>query len=452
MQHLSDPFLVSDWIERTFGIAAAGTTVRTELLGGLTTFMTMSYIVFVQPAVMSTTGMDFDAVLAATCLISAFATLLMAFLANYPIAVAPAMGHNFFFVFTVVGAMGYTWQTALGAVFISGILFLVMSIWGVREALIRSIPGSLKHGIAVGIGLLITLVGLEWGGFVVGNPATLVTLGDLGQPAVWMSTAGLLVTMVFLVRGQRGAILFGILTSTGLGLVLGVVRFEGVFAPPPSPAAVAFQLDILGALSLGALPVIFVFFFLDLFDSIGSLIGIAQQGGFMKGEDLPRAREALMADAIGTTASGLIGNSTVVSYIESATGVAEGARTGLANVMTAALFLLALFFAPLARMIGAGHPDAGGFTLYPTVAPALIIVGAFMMRNVGHIAWDKPHEYIPAFITITVIPFTFSITDGIAFGFISYVGLSLVSGRYRELHWMIWLFTFLFLLRYVAVG
>ena len=443
---------MSDWIERTFGIAAAGTTVRTELLGGLTTFMTMSYIVFVQPAVMSTTGMDFDAVLAATCLISAFATLLMAFLANYSIAVAPAMGHNFFFVFTVVGAMGYTWQIALGAVFISGILFLVMSLWGVREALIRSIPGSLKHGIAVGIGLLITLVGLEWGGFVVGDPATLVTLGDLAQPTVWMSTAGLLVTMVFLVRGQRGAILFGILTSTGLGLVLGVVRFEGVFAPPPSPAAVAFQLDILGALSLGVLPVIFVFFFLDLFDSIGSLIGIAQQGGFMKGEDLPRAREALMADAIGTTASGLIGNSTVVSYIESATGVAEGARTGLANVMTAALFLLALFFAPLARMIGAGHPDAGGFILYPTVAPALIIVGAFMMRNVGHIAWDKPHEYIPAFITITVIPFTFSITDGIAFGFISYVGLSLVSGRYRELHWMIWLFTLLFLVRYVAVG
>lgn len=443
---------MSDWIERTFGIAAAGTTVRTELLGGLTTFMTMSYIVFVQPALMSTTGMDFDAVLATTCLISAFGTLLMAFLANYPIAVAPAMGHNFFFVFTVVGAMGYTWQIALGAVFISGILFLGMSIWGVREALVRSIPGSLKHAVAVGIGLLITLVGLEWGGFVVGDPATLVTLGDLGQPAVWMSTAGILVTMILLVRGQRGAILFGILTSTGLGLVLGVVRFEGVFAPPPSPAAVAFQLDILGALSLGALPVIFVFFFLDLFDSIGSLIGIAQQGGFMKGEDLPRAREALMADAIGTTASGLMGNSTVVSYIESATGVAEGARTGLANIMTAALFLLALFFAPLARMIGAGHPGAGDFTLYPTVAPALIIVGAFMMRNVGHIAWDKPHEYIPAFITITVIPFTFSITDGIAFGFISYVGLSLVSGRYRELHWMIWLFTLLFLVRYVAVG
>ena len=290
--------------------------------------MTMSYIVFVQPAVMSTTGMDFDAVLAATCLISAFSTLLMAFLANYPIALAPAMGHNFFFVFTVVGAMGFTWQVALGAVFISGVLFLAISLWGLREALVRAIPGSLKHGIAVGIGLLITLVGLEWGGFVASNPATLVTLGDLGAPAVWMSTAGLAVTMILLVRRQRGAILAGIFTSTALGLFLGVVRFEGVFASPPSIAPVALQLDIAGALSIGALPVIFIFFFLDLFDSIGSLIGIAHQGNFMKGEDLPRAREALMADAIGTTASGLIGNSTIVSYIESATGVAEGARTG----------------------------------------------------------------------------------------------------------------------------
>ena len=439
-------------IERFFRLNENQTTFRTEILGGLTTFMTMSYIVFVQPALLSTVGMDFDAVLVATCLISAFATLLMAFLANYPIAVAPAMGHNFFFVFTVVGTMGYTWQVALGAVFLSGLLFLVMSIWGVREALIEAIPDSLKHGIAVGIGLLITLVGLEWGGFVVANPGTLVAIGDLGRPEVWMSTAGIFVTMTLMVRRQRGAILAGILTSTAVGLALGVVRFEGVFAVPASPAPVMFQLDIVGALSLGALPVIFIFFFLDLFDSIGSLIGIAQQGGFMRDGRLPRAREALMADAIGTTASGLVGNSTVVSYIESATGVAEGARTGLANVVTALLFLLALFFAPLARMIGAGHEGSGGLTLYPTVAPALIIVGAFMMRNVGRIEWDEPRQYIPAFITITIIPFTFSITDGIAFGFISYVFLTIVAGRARDLHWMIWVFTALFLIRYVAVG
>ena len=317
----------------------------------------------------------------------------------------------------------------------------------------RSIPGSLKHGIAVGIGLLITLVGLEWGGFVTSNPATLVALGDLSEPPVWMVTAGLIVTMALLVQRRRGAILAGILTSTALGLLLGVVQFEGIVARPPSPAAVVFQLDILGALSIGALPVIFIFFFLDLFDSIGSLIGIVHQGNFMKGEDLPRAREALMADAIGTTASGLLGNSTVVSYIESATGVAEGARTGLANLVTAGLFLLALLFAPLARMIGAGYPDdVSGLTLYPTVAPALIIVGAFMMRNVGRISWDEPHEYIPAFLTITIIPFTFSIADGIAFGFISYALLSLVRRRHRELHWLIWVFSALFLIRYVVLG
>lgn len=414
--------------------------------------MTMSYIVFVQPALFSTLGMDFDAVLAATCLASAFGTLLMALLANYPIAVAPAMGHNFFFVFTVVGAMGYTWQQALGAVFLSGVLFLAMSVWGIREALVKAIPASLKHGIAVGIGLLITLVGLEWGGFVTGDPGTLVTLGDLGTPPVWMAASGLLVTLVLLVRGTRGAILAGVLTSTAVGLALGIVRFEGVLAAPPSPGPVALQLDISGILGVGALPVIFVFFFLDLFDSIGSLVGIAQQGGFMRGDELPRAREALMADAIGTTVAGLLGNSPVVSYIESATGVAEGARTGLANLVTAGMFLLALFFSPLARMVGAGHVAESGLTVYPTVAPALIVVGAFMMRNVVHIAWDRPGEYLPAFITMAAIPFTFSITDGIAFGFISYVGLSLVTGRYRALHPLIWVFTALFLLRYVVVG
>ena len=439
-------------VERTFRLSDAGTNFRIEVLGGLTTFMTMSYIIFVQPAVMSTTGMDFDAVLATTCLISAFGTVLMALLANYPIAVAPAMGHNFFFAFTVVGAMGYSWQVALGAVFISGVLFLLFSIWGLREALIQAIPNSLKHGIGVGIGLLITLVGLEWGGFVASNPATLITLGDLAQPAVWMSTAGILVTTVMLARGMKGAILVGILTSTVFGLFLGVVNFHGLIAAPPSPAPVLLKLDLYGALSLGVVPVIFTFFFLDLFDSIGSLIGVAQQGGFMRDGELPRARQALMADAIGTTAAGAIGNSTVVSYIESATGVAEGARTGLANMVTAGLFLLALFFAPLARMIGEGHVSESGMTLYPTVAPALIIVGAFMMRNVGHIDWDDPHEYIPAFITITIIPFTFSITDGIAFGFIAYVALSVSSGRSRKLHWMIWLFTVLFLVRYIAVG
>ena len=438
-------------IERTFHISESHTTIRTEVLAGLTTFMTMSYIIFVQPAVLSTTGMDFQAVLAATCVISAIGCFLMAFLANYPIAVAPAMGHNFFFAFTVVASMHYSWQVALGAVFISGIIFLVMSIWGVREALVHAVPDSLKRGIAVGIGLLITLVGLEWSGFLAPNPATLVTLGDLHHPAVWMSSVGLLITAILLVRGSRGAILAGIFASTILGVIFGVVRFHGVISAPPSIAPVAFKLDVLGALKLGAVPIIFIFFFLDLFDSIGSLIGIAEQGGFMRDGELPRARQALLADAIGTAISGLLGNSTVVTYIESAAGVAEGGKTGLTNIVTGLLMLSGLFLAPLAQMIGEGYKNPAGMTLYPTVAPALIVVGAFMMRNVGRIEWDDPLEYIPAFVTITFIPFTFSITDGIAFGFIAYVVLSVIAGRYRKLHWLMILFTALFLIRYVAL-
>ena len=442
---------MDDFLNKTFHLAESNTTVRTEILAGLTTFMTMSYIIFVQPAVLSTTGMDFGAVLASTCIITALSSFLMAFLANYPIAVAPAMGHNFFFAFTVVAGMGYSWQVALGAVFISGIAFLIMSIWAVREALVHAIPDSLKRGIAVGIGLLITLVGLEWSGFLAANPATLVTLGDLRQPAVWMSAAGLIVTAVMLVRHSRGAILAGILTSTVLGLVLGVVRFHGLISAPPSVAPIAFKLDIVGALQLGAVPVIFIFFFLDLFDSIGSLIGIAEQAGFMRNGELPRAREALLADAIGTSVSSLMGNSTVVSYIESAAGVAEGGRTGLANVVTGILMLCGLFFAPLAQMIGEGFKSRSGLMLYPTVAPALIVVGAFMMRNVGRIEWNDPLEYLPAFTTIVFIPFTFSITDGIAFGFISYVLLSVVSGRYRKLHWLMVVFAALFVFRYAVL-
>jgi len=438
-------------LEKTFHLTASRTTIRTELLAGLTTFMTMSYIIFVQPAVLSTTGMDFAAVMAATCIVSAIGCFSMALLANYPIAVAPAMGHNFFFAFTVVAGMHYSWQVALGAVFISGIVFLLISIWGVREALVRAIPDSLKRGIAVGIGLLITLVGLEWSGFLASNPATLVTLGDLHQPAVWVSAAGIFVTSVLLVRRSRGAVLAGILTSTLLGLAFGILRFHGFISTPPSVSPIAFKLDVFGALRLGAVSIIFTFFFLDLFDSIGSLIGIAEQGGFMRNGELPRAREALLADAIGTSVAGLLGNSPVVSYIESAAGVAEGGKTGLANIVTGVLMLAGLFFSPLAQMIGEGYKSPAGLTLYPTVAPALIVIGAFMMRNVGRIEWDDPLEYIPAFLTIVFIPFTFSITDGIAFGFISYVLLSLISGRYRKLHWLMLVFTALFIIRYAAL-
>ena len=440
-----------EFLEKTFRLSESHTTIRTEVLAGVTTFMTMSYIIFVQPAVLSTTGMDFQAVLASTCIVSAIGCFLMALLANYPIAVAPAMGHNFFFAFTVVATMHYTWQVALGAVFISGVAFLLMSFWGVREALVHAIPDSLKRGIAVGIGLLITLVGLEWSGFLAAMPSTLVSLGDLHHLSVWMSAMGFVITSVLLVRRSRGAILAGIATSTALGLFFGIVRFHGIFSSPPSITPVALKLDVAGAFKLGAIPVIFIFFFLDLFDSIGSLIGIAEQGGFIRDGQLPRAREALLADAIGTSVSALAGNSTLVSYIESAAGVAEGGKTGLANIVTGLLMLLGLFLAPVAQMIGGGYKNAAGLTLYPSVAPALIVVGAFMMRNVARIDWNDPLEYIPAFVTLAFIPFTFSITDGIAFGFISYVALSVIAGKYRKLHWLMVLFTLLFLIRYAAI-
>src|SRR5436190_4682255 len=268
-------------LDNTFRLSASSTNIRTELLAGLTTFMTMSYIIFVQPAVLSTTGMDFGAVLTATCIVSAIGCFLMAWLANYPIAVAPAMGHNFFFAFTVVAAMHYTWQVALGAVFMSGVVFLLMSVWGVREALVHAMPDSLKRGIAVGIGLLITLVGLEWSGFLAANPATLVTLGDLHHPSVWMSAMGIVITSVLLVRRSRGAILAGIVTSTALGLFFGIVRFHGIFSSPPSITPVALKLDVAGAFKLGAIPLIFIFFFFISFTTFGWWFGFRDRGDFI---------------------------------------------------------------------------------------------------------------------------------------------------------------------------
>lgn len=414
----------------------------------MTTFLTMAYIIFVQPAVLGAAGMDAGAVLVATCLASAAATLLMGLLANYPIAVAPAMGHNFFFAFTVVGGMGVRWEIALGAVAIAGVIFILTAGIGLRERLITAIPDSLKHAIAVGIGLLVALIGLEWAGIVTGAPGTLVALGDLQSPVTLLALAGLATTAVLMARGVRGALLLGILAATAIGLLTGLVRYEGLLSAPPSIAPTLLRLDVIGALTPGMLPVIFVFFFLALFDSVGTLVGVASQAGLMRDGTLPRARQALLADAAGTVIGAGLGTSTVTAYIESSTGVAAGGRTGLANVITAALFLLALFFYPLVRMIGGGHPGASGVTLHPIVAPALILVGTMMIGSVRRIAWDDPTEAIPAFLTIVLMPLAVSITDGIAFGFIAYVVLKLGTGRGREAHWLVFLFAGLFLLRY----
>lgn len=436
-------------IERLFHLSEHNTTVRTEVIAGVTTFLTMAYIIFVQPTVLSAAGMDFGAVLVATCLASGIATLLMAFLANYPIAVAPAMGHNFFFAFTVVAAMRVPWQAALGAVACAGLIFIVTAGVGLRERLITAIPESLKHAIAVGIGLLIALIGLEWGGIVRGAPGTLVTLGHLKLAPALLTLFGLLVMAVLMARRVRGALLIGILASAVAGLATGLVRYQGLVSPPPSIAPTLMQLDILGVLKPGMAVVVFIFFFLALFDSVGTLVGVANQAGLMRGNTLPRARGALLADAIGTVVGAALGTSTVTAYIESSTGVAAGGRTGLASVVTASLFFLSLFFFPLVRMIGGGYPIGDGVVLYPVIAPALVLVGTMMMPAVRGIAWDDATEGIPAFLTIVMIPLTVSITDGIAFGVISHAALKLATGRGREVHWLMYAFAVAFVLRYV---
>ena len=436
-------------IDRFFKLEENKTSIRIEMVGGITTFMTMSYIIFLQPAVLFIAGMDKGAVMFATCVSSALATLLMGLLAKYPIALAPAMGHNIFFAVIVCGTMGYSWQVALGAVFISGLIFLILSILRVWGTLIASVPDSLKHAIAVGIGLLISLIGLEYGGLVVDTPDVLVGIGDLTSKPVVLVLFGLILTSVLMVLRVRGAILLGILATVLLGIPLGIVKYQGILAAPPSVLPTLFKLDIVGALKTGAFTIIFIFFFLDLFDTMGTLIGVSEPAGFLKNGKLPRANQAMFSDAIGTVGGALLGTSTVTSYIESATGIAHGARTGLANVFTSFLFLVALFFSPLAEMIG-GEYAYKDLTLHPVIAPPLIIVGLLTMKCVTRINWEDLTEAIPAFLTIIIIPLTLSITEGIAFGFISYSFLKLVSGRGKDVHWIVYLFSVLFIIRYIV--
>ncbi|HOL45852.1 MAG TPA: NCS2 family permease, partial [Candidatus Saccharicenans sp.] len=423
------------------------TDVKTEFLGGLTTFMTMSYIIFVQPAIMGGIGMNTGAVMVATCLASAIATLLTGLLSNYPIAQAPAMGHNVFFAVTVCGLMGYTWQVALGANFISGCLFTLLALLGVAGKLVDIVPDSLKQAIAAGIGLLIALIGLEYAGLVVATPGVLVGLGHLGSRPVLVALFGLVMTAVLMTRRIPGALLWGILSSALLGLALGVVKFHGLFSAPPSLSPTFLKLDISGALKGGLIPIIFVFFFLDVFDTVGTLVGVCGPVGFFKGKKLPRANEAMLADALGTVTGTLLGTSTVSSYVESSTGIAQGARTGLANVFTSIFFLAALFLNPLAEMVG-GSYEFDGQVLRPVIAPALIIVGFMMMKTLGRIDWEDISEAIPAFLTLVVTPLTVSITDGLAFGFISYSLLKIFKGEGKKVHWLVYLISLLLLARY----
>lgn len=438
-------------IERLFKVRAAGSSVKVELLGGLTTFLTMAYIIFVNPAMISgatlkmPTGLSTDAAMLATCLAAAAATLLMGFLANYPIAQAPGMGENVFFVLVVaaVAQTGVTnaWQVTLGIVFVSGVIFLFLSVVPFRRAVIDAVSPSLKNGIAVGIGLFIALIGLKNATVIVANPGTYVALNHrIGSPELVIFFIGLVVTAALQAWRVKGSILIGILVAAGAALIWGRTQVTGIVGLPTDHAL--FKLDIIGALRPAFIPFIVVFLFMDLFDTAGTLIGVGEQGGFIKENRLPRAGRAMISDAVGTVVGAATGTSTVTSYIESAAGVAYGARTGLANVVTGLLFLAALFFAPLAGMIG---------TYGPITAPALVIVGTMMVRNVMKIDWADATEAIPAFLVIIGIPFTFSIADGLALGFISYPVTKVLAGKWRTVSWMMYVVAAIFVLRYALV-
>ena len=436
-------------LERVFSLKENETNVRQEAVAGLTTFMTMSYIIFVQPAVLGAAGMDPGAVMVATCISAALGTALMALMTNYPIALAPGMGENFYFSYIVVLTLGYSWQVTLGAVFISGAAFILLSTVGLREKIISILPGCLKNSIPVGLGLLIALVGLEWSGLVVSHPVTYVTLGDITSTPTLLSILGLLVMAILFALRVRGAILVGFVITTAIGLIIGLLEFKGVFAPPPSLDGTLFKLEIPNIFTNPELiTVIFIFLFLDLFDTVGTLIGVSQSAGYMENGKLPRARGALLSDAVATSTGALLGTSTVTAYIESTTGISAGGKTGLTGIVVALLFILAIFINPLVQMIGSGH-QVGNITLYPVIAPALIMIGAMMFRNIINIDWEDYSEAIPAFLTLLIMPLAFSITDGISFGVISYVLLKIVRGKGKRVHWLLYLFAILFVARYI---
>ncbi|MEC8199748.1 MAG: NCS2 family permease [Pseudomonadota bacterium] len=405
-----------------FELEQNGTTVRRETLAGITTFLTMAYIVFVNPAILADAGMDRDAAFVATCLAAAFGSLLMGILANYPIALAPGMGLNAFFTYTVVAQMGHSWQTALGVVFLSGIIFLLLSVFPVREWIVNSIPRALKMAISAGIGMFLAIIALKNAGIVVDSPATLVQLGDLKQPAALFAALGFFAMIAMDRLKIPGAILIAILGITVIASLFGINQFTGVVSTPPSLAPSFLQMDLATAFELSLISVVFAFLFVDLFDTAGTLIGVAHRAGLLdENGRLPRLRSALLADSLATVAGAALGTSTTTSYIESTAGIRAGGRTGLTAIVVAILFLACLLFAPL----------AGSIPAYAT-APALLFVACMMARGLAEINWEDVTDYVPAVVTALAMPLTFSIATGIGIGFITYAAVKVLSGRFQE--------------------
>ena len=428
-------------IERIFHLRENQTTVRRELLAGLTTFMTMAYVVVVNPRILSEAGMPVDGVLFATCVSAALATLVMGLWANYPIALAPGMSLNAYFTYSIVIGRGVPWQTALGVVLLSGLLFLILTLTNVREQIVNGIPDCLKHGTAAGIGLFIAFVGFRNANIIVANPSTFVALGKISDRQVILALLGVLLIAILVARRVGIAILIGIVAITIIGIPLGVSHWPAQVFSWPHPSGTLFKLDLRSAAKLGLGELVFVFFFVDLFDNVGTLVGVCEEGGFLRDGKLPRASRALLADAFGTIVGALTGTSTVTSYIESAAGVAAGARTGLGNLVIAALFLGAMFCAPLVAAIPS----------YAT-APALILVGALMCGSVAKVKWDDFTDAVPAFLTLIATPLTFSIATGLSLGLLSFTFLKLFTRRHREISVLIWVLSALFLLRYAFLG
>jgi len=435
-------------LERVFGLKANGTNVRTEVLAGVTTFMTMAYIVVVNPAILGEAGMPVAAVAAATCLAAGFGSILMGLIANYPLALAPGMGLNAYFTYTVVKGMGVSWEVALGCVFLSGVAFLILTLVGVRQMIVAAIPKPLFSAVAAGVGLFIAFIGLKEAGIIVANPATTVALGDLTTPTAAVAIMGLILIAVLQAWRVKGAILIGILLATAAGWALGLAKIAPATSSLAELTATAFKMDVAGAfhlqggMGLALLEIIFVFLFVDLFDNVGTLVAVTKKAGLQAPDgSIPRLNRILLADSAATMVGAAAGTSTVVSYIESASGVTAGGRTGLTAVVVGILFLVTLFFAPLVQAIPAA-----------ATAPALILVGALMIGSLVDVDWADPTVAIPAFLTLITIPLTFSIANGLAFGITSYAVLRLLTGKITKADWLLLILAGLFVLRFVYLA
>lgn len=432
-------------MEQFFKLNQNNTNFRTEVLAGITTFLTMAYILIVNPFFLGELGgMDMGAVFVATALAAAIGSLLMGLLANYPIALAPGMGLNAYFTFTVVLGMEIPWQVALGAVFISGFLFFILTVTKVREAIINAIPVGLKHAVSAGIGLFIAFIGFKNAEIIVADPGTTIALtSDLGSKEILLTIFGIIITLFFMIRKIKGGIFYGMIITAIVGWFLGIVQTpESLFSMPPSVAPTFLQLDIMGALNMGLFTIIFGFLFVDMFDTAGTLVGVANQANLLKDNKLPRAGRALTADSVATMLGATFGTSTVTSYIESSAGVAAGGRTGLTSVFTALMFIVALFFYPLVQAV------AGVAAI---TSPALIIVGILMVSSLKGIDWKVLDEAVPAFLTMLMMPLTFSIATGISIGFVVYPLVKIFAGKAKEVHPIMYALSVLFIIRFILL-